>query len=179
MFSAVTGSDGAFSIPAMPPGTYTATVTLQGFKTADLKNIVLNVGVTASVKATLEPGGLEETVTVGAATEVVQTQQTSVATTLTTKQISNIPIQGRGAFDLVTLFPGVASSTGSSRDANIIGLPQATVNITLDGMNIQDNYARAGTACSRASAPASTRSRRSPCPPRRRVPIPRARAPRR
>ncbi len=103
---------------------------------------MLNVGVTASVKATLEPGGLEETVTVGAATEVVQTQQTSVATTLTMKQISNIPIQGRGAFDLVTLLPGVASSTGSSRDANIIGLPQATVNITLDGMNIQDNYAK-------------------------------------
>ena len=141
-FTAVTGSDGSFTIPAMPPGTYTATITLQGFKTAVLKNIVLNVGVATNVKATLEPGGLEETVTVGAATEIVQTQQTAVANTLTSRQIANIPIQGRGAFDLVGLLPGVVSSTGSNRDANVMGLPQATVNITLDGMNIQDNYAK-------------------------------------
>jgi hypothetical protein len=141
-YTAVTGSDGAFTIPAIPPGTYTATVTLQGFKTVVLKSIVLNVGVTSTVKATLEPGGLEETVTVGAATEIVQTQQTSVANTLTARQIANIPIQGRGAFDLIGLLPGVASSTGSNRDGNVMGLPQATVNITLDGMNIQDNYAK-------------------------------------
>ena len=65
-----------------------------------------------------------------------------MANTLTARQIANIPIQGRGAFDLVGLMPGVVSSTGSNRDANVIGLPQATVNITLDGMNIQDNYAK-------------------------------------
>ena len=35
-YTAVSGSDGAFTIPAMPPGTYTATVTLQGFKTVVL-----------------------------------------------------------------------------------------------------------------------------------------------
>ncbi|HEX6974141.1 MAG TPA: carboxypeptidase-like regulatory domain-containing protein, partial [Vicinamibacterales bacterium] len=140
-FTAVTGSDGAFAIPAMPPGTYTVTVSLQGFKTVVLKDVVLNVGSVANVKATLQPGGLEETVTVGAATEIVQTQQTAVANTLTARQIANIPIQGRGAFDLVALMPGVISSSGT-RDANVIGLPQATVNITLDGMNIQDNYAK-------------------------------------
>ncbi len=142
VYTAVSGSDGAFTIPAMPPGTYSATMTLQGFKTVVLKDVVLHVGITSSVKATLEPGGLEETVTVGAATEVVQTQQTAIANTLNSRQIANIPIQGRGAFDLVGLMPGVVSSTGSNRDANVIGLPQATVNITLDGMNIQDNYAK-------------------------------------
>ncbi len=38
--------------------------------------------------------------------------------------------------------PGVATTTGSLRDGTVNGLPQSAVNITLDGMNIQDNYAK-------------------------------------
>ncbi len=38
--------------------------------------------------------------------------------------------------------PGVTTTTGSIRDATVNGLPQSAVNITLDGMNIQDNYAK-------------------------------------
>jgi hypothetical protein len=141
-FTAVTDANGTFTIPAIPPGTYSVTVTLQGFKTVVLKDVIINVGVPANVKATLELGGVQETVVVGGATEVVQTQRTSVTTTLTEKQITNIPIPGRGAFDLVSLLPGVVSSTGSIRDSSVNGLPHSSVNITLDGMNIQDNYAK-------------------------------------
>jgi hypothetical protein len=141
-FSAVSGVDGAFTIPAMPTGTYTVTVSLQGFKTVVLKDVVLNVGVPTSVKAALEVGGLEESVVVAGASEVIQTQRTAVATTLTERQIMNIPIPGRGAFDLVSLLPGVVTSDGSIRSAQVNGLPQSAVNITLDGMNIQDNYAK-------------------------------------
>jgi hypothetical protein len=142
VFTTVSGSDGAFLIPVMPPGTYTATISLQGFKTAELKGIVLNVAVTSSVKATLEVGQMEETVVVTAATEIVQTQATSVASTMTALQISNLPVAGRAAFDLVRFMPGVSTTTGSVRDGSINGLPHATINITLDGMNIQDNYAK-------------------------------------
>lgn len=142
VFTAVTGSSGTFTIPAVPPGTYTATVSLQGFKTVILKEIVVNAGVAAAVKAVLELGGVAETVIVGAATEVVQTQATSVATTLSARQIANLPLAGRGAFDLVSYMPGVTGSTGSIRDASVNGLPHSAVNITLDGMNIQDNYAK-------------------------------------
>jgi hypothetical protein len=139
VFTAVSGADGGFTIPAMPPGTYTATVTLQGFKTVELKDIVLNAAVTSNVKAVLELGEIKETVVVTGATEIVQTQSTAVASTMSARQISNLPLAGRGAFDLVNYMPGVASSTGT-RNATVNGLPQATVNITLDGMNIQDNY---------------------------------------
>ena len=141
-FTAVSGTNGGFTIPAMPSGTYTVTVTLQGFKTAVLKDVVLNAGLTQSVKATLEIGGLEETVVVGGATEVVQTQSTSVAATLSSRQIANLPVPGRAAFDLVAYIPGVSSSDGSIRGATVNGLPNSAVNITLDGMNIQDNYAK-------------------------------------
>ena len=141
-FTAVSGAAGSFTIPAMPPGTYTVTVALQGFKTVSLNDVILNVGVTSSVKAVLQLGEIAETVTVQGASEVIQTQTTAVAATLTTRQIVNLPLVGRGAFELISYTPGVVTTTGSVRDGTVNGLPQSTVNITLDGMNIQDNYAK-------------------------------------
>ncbi len=137
---AVSGADGLFTIPALEPGIYTVTVTLQGFKTAVLSDVRLNAGIPASVKAVLQVGGRAETVVVDAATEILQSTKTSVATTLSRQQITNLPRPGRDAFDLVTYMPGVTTSDGSSRGAVVNGLPGSTVNITLDGMNIQDNY---------------------------------------
>jgi hypothetical protein len=142
VFTAVTGAEGTFNIPSMPPGTYTATVSLMGFKTVMLNDVTLNVGVPATVKAVLQPGELQETVIVAGATEVIQTQTASVATTMNARQIANLPVTGRAAFDLVGYMAGVVTSTGSLRDGTVNGLTQASVNITLDGMNIQDNYAK-------------------------------------
>jgi hypothetical protein len=141
-FSAVSGGDGAFVVPAIPPGTYTVTVTLMGFKTAVLNDVIANVAQTAVVKATLEIGALEETVVVTGASEIVQTQATAVAATLSKAQIASLPVVGRGAFELVGYMPGISTTTGSLRDGTVNGLPQSAVNITLDGMNIQDNYAK-------------------------------------
>ncbi len=141
-FTAVSGADGSFTIPAVPTGTYSVTVTLMGFKTAVLNDVVCNVAQVAQVKAVLSVGALEESVVVSGATEIVQTQVTSVASTLGTKQIASLPVVGRGAFELVSFIPGVATSDGSLRNGQVNGLPSSAVNITLDGMNIQDNYAK-------------------------------------
>ena len=141
-YTAVTGANGVFTVPSIPPGTYTVTIALMGFKTAILNDVVVNVNVPANVKAVLELGKFEETVVVEAAAQIVQTQTSAVSSTLNVKQISNLPLPGRGAFDLVTQLPGVSNSDGTSRGSTINGLPQSAVNITLDGMNIQDNYAK-------------------------------------
>jgi hypothetical protein len=140
--TAVSGPDGLFTIPALEPGNYTVTVTLQGFRTAALEDVRLNAGVPANIKPILEPGGVAETVVVEAAGEVLQTTQVSVATTLSQQQITRLPLPGRAAFDLVTFMPGVTTADGSARGAMVNGLPASAVNITLDGMNIQDNYAK-------------------------------------
>ncbi len=139
-FRAVSTATGAFQIPAVPSGTYTVTVALQGFKTAVLKGVHVSISGPANVKTTLEVGGVQENVTVGAASDIVQTQSTAIAQTLNARQIANLPVPGRAAFDLVSYMPGVTSTDGTIRGSTVNGLPQSAINITLDGMNIQDNY---------------------------------------
>src|SRR5215510_16166843 len=63
-FSAVTSGGGVFSVPSLITGTYTVTVSLQGFKTVVLNDVVVNSGVPASVRAVLEVGGISEQVVV-------------------------------------------------------------------------------------------------------------------
>ncbi|MFB3852737.1 MAG: carboxypeptidase regulatory-like domain-containing protein [Vicinamibacterales bacterium] len=138
LFTAVSGANGAFTIPAVPTGTYTVTVSLQGFKTVVLNDVAVTVAGPATVKAVLEPGELAETVLVTGATEILQTQTSAIANTITSTQITRLPIS-RAAFDVVVQLPGVATAT-TTRYSSVMGLPQSTVNITLDGMNIQDNY---------------------------------------
>ena len=140
--AAVSGSDGLFAIPALQPGDYTVTITMQGFKTITLQDVRLNAGVPATIKPVLMPGGFSEVVEVQGSGEVLKTTQTTVAATISQQQITRLPLPGRGAFDMVMFMPGISTSDGSSRGAMINGLPTATVNITLDGMNIQDNYAK-------------------------------------
>ncbi len=139
--SAVTNADGAFSFPGMNVGTYTVTVKLSGFKTFVSNNVVLTSGAGANVRATLEIGGLEEQVIVSSASEIVQTQSTTISSTINTNQITKLPLTSRSAMDFVNFLPGV-STPGGNRDATINGLPQGMINITLDGVNVQDNTLR-------------------------------------
>jgi len=136
--TAVSNSEGIFSIPSLPIGTYTVTVTLQGFKTVIIQNVVLTSGAGANVKAVMEVGGVSEQVTVSSSSEVIQTQSTSIAQTINANQIVKLPITSRSAMDFVNLLPGVTTAVGN-RQASINGLPRTAINITLDGVNVQDN----------------------------------------
>ncbi|HMF93809.1 MAG TPA: carboxypeptidase-like regulatory domain-containing protein, partial [Vicinamibacterales bacterium] len=139
--SAVTNSEGAFSFPALNTGSYTVTVTLQGFKTYQANDVVLTSGAGASIRAVLQVGTLEEQVLVSSASEIVQTQNSTITTTISTNQITKLPLTSRSAMDFVPFMPGVATSNGN-RQSVINGLPRGTINITLDGVNVQDNTLR-------------------------------------
>src|SRR5688572_19807557 len=129
----VTNSAGAFSIPSIDPGTYSVTVSLQGFKTAVITDVRIVTGVAASVSPKLEVGSLTETVEVKGGAELIQTAATSVTSTISVEQLSKIPLNSRNALYAVALLPGV-STTGGPRTASVNGLPNNTVNITIDGI---------------------------------------------
>jgi hypothetical protein len=139
--TAVSNTEGLFSIPSLPIGTYVVTVTLQGFKQVVINNVVLTSGAGAAVKATMEVGGVSEQVTVSSSSEIVQTQSSAISQTINSKQITQLPLTSRSAMDFVNMLPGVTTANGN-RQASINGLPRGTINITLDGVNVQDNTLR-------------------------------------
>jgi len=136
---AVSAEDGGFTIPFLPVGTYTVTVSLPGFKTWVARDVVLQTGTPSSLKVTLEVGSPSDTIVVEAAAELLQSSTATITTTLNVTQISSLPVGSRSVMEYLIFLPG-ANTTGSTRDTNFVGLPQSTINITIDGINVQDNY---------------------------------------
>ena len=142
---AVTDGSGRFSIPALQPGIYTVTVSLAGFKTVVLPDVQVITATPSSVKVVLEIGRIEESVIVTGATEIMQTQTAAVQSTIVVQQIQQLPLVTRTALDYVVNLPGVATgAAGNSRATTINGLNNVNINITLDGVNVQDNNNRNG-----------------------------------
>jgi hypothetical protein len=135
----VTNTAGAFSFPSMEPGTYTVTVSLTGFKNAVINDLRLIAGRSSEVKATLEVGALTESVEVSSRAELIQTQSTQVTSTITSEQIANLPLVSRNTLYFVAFLPGV-ETTGGPRGSTIMGLPQNTINITIDGVSNSNNF---------------------------------------
>jgi hypothetical protein len=137
-FSTQTNNNGAYSIPTMSSGVYTATIIATGFKQAAVTDIKIDVGKASTINVELEIGSANETVTVVGGGELLQTQSATVGTTLTGRQISDLPTASRDALDLVLAMPGTATP-GRPRTSSVNGLPKGALNITLDGINVQDN----------------------------------------
>src|SRR5918993_438983 len=130
----VSNAAGQFSFPGLPIGTYTVTVSLAGFKTFVANDVRLLGGQPGNVNATLSVGDLTEKVEVKAGSELVQTQSTAVSSTLSVELLSELPLNSRNAMYAVAMLPGVAT-TGGPRGAIINGLPNNTVNVTIDGVS--------------------------------------------
>jgi len=130
----MTSSAGAFSVPAIEPGMYSVTVSLGGFKTAVISGIRVVTGTPASITVKLEIGALTETVEVKGGSTLVQTTSSAVTSTISVEHLNKIPLNSRNALYSVALLPGV-STAGGPRGATINGLPNNTVNITIDGVS--------------------------------------------
>jgi len=133
----VTNENGVFSFPAIPAGTYSLSLTLSGFKQALLDKVAVVAASPASVNITMAIGGMEEKVEVFAETALIQTQSTTVATTLNTDSIQKLPMITRNVMQsLPAMLVGV-DQTGGDRSATINGLPQNAVKLTIDGIDVK------------------------------------------
>jgi hypothetical protein len=140
-FTVTTSDNGTYRIPAVANGLYTVTISSTGFKTSVTTNVKVDVGSPTTVDTALEIGNVGETVEITSGGEVLQTQTATVGTTITGRQITETPIASRDALDLVTLLPGTAS-VGAPRRSSVNGLPKGALNITIDGVDVQDNLLR-------------------------------------
>lgn len=132
------GADGQYVFIDLPSGIYKLSVVLQGFRTGVYPDIKVDIGGTTNVPAKLELGVVSDTVVVEGAAEIIQTTQTSVESTISHNLLASVPLNNRNALDFVMLTAG-AQQGGSARQGTFFGLPKGAINITMDGINIQDN----------------------------------------
>lgn len=143
-----TNAGGEYRISDLPPGTYELKVIAPNFKQTLIADVVVAVNTDTPQDAKLEVGGATETVTVtGAAEAQVSTTDNTVAGVVNTRQIQNLPLNGRNFLDLAQLQPGVEKVEGGSFDptkANYTGVSVAgqagrSAQIAVDGGSVVDN----------------------------------------
>ena len=112
--SVVTDSSGGYVFSLMPVGSYHLTIELAGFRKYERRNILLQANENIRVDAALDIGNLQETVTVEATAAQVDSRSATLNTTVDSKRIVELPLNGRNPADLVLLAPGVASGAGNN-----------------------------------------------------------------
>src|SRR5438046_3377821 len=108
----VTNEAGAYNAPSLPPGTYQIRAELSGFKTVERSNVVLEVGKELKIDITLEPGAVNEKVTVTEEVPLIETANAVLGGTLQPGTIADLPLNGRNFMNLLQLRPGVTIYPG-------------------------------------------------------------------
>src|SRR6478609_4166100 len=102
-----TSEQGNFDILALPVGSYSISVSANGFKKWELARADLNVGDRDRVSPVLQVGQLSETVSVSTTSEVLQTESAATQTVVQMQQIRELPLANRNPLTLVALVPGM------------------------------------------------------------------------
>lgn len=144
----VTNERGTFSFQNLDAGTYRLTIEKGGFRKFLAKDVTIKVGGVTPVMATLEVGTAEQIVEVSSssADAAVDTARATVDGVITSKQIDNLPLNGRNFLDLAQLEPGVQTRDGGDFDptknqlagVSIGGRSGRSTRIQVDGIDITD-----------------------------------------
>jgi hypothetical protein len=135
----LTNGEGGFNLSQLDFGTYTVKVTATGFKTYTATDLRLDAGREYSLSPTLEVGSIQETVTVTAGADVINSTNAAMSSTVSTKDVKDLPINGRNPLSLLSTLAGVNPTS-----ASINGQRSEVTNYTRDGLNVQDNFIRNG-----------------------------------
>jgi hypothetical protein len=139
-----TSSRGAFQFTHLNSGFYQVEVSKPGFKNSVVTNIKLDASTEYSVPPiALEVGPVTDTVTVQADANLVRTAGAEVTDTVDRSQMDHLPILDRDPLNLLSLEAGVSQNHRAETVIN--GQRQSFSSITLDGINIQDNYIRSAS----------------------------------
>jgi hypothetical protein len=140
--TATTGADGAYRFTLLQPGDYKVRFAANGFKTSEVSSVTLNVTETPEVDRTLEVGAQSEQVTVSATAEELQTQSSTLGTTVDSKAVVELPLSNRNYTQIVGLSAGVS---GGVNNATQFG--KGTLDYSVNGADLgQNNYQMDGVA---------------------------------
>ena len=150
VYTATTSESGRFAIPQVRLGLYTVTVEAPSFRRTLVKDVRVEVGRNASLNITMQIGGLQEEVIVNAseAQEIVNTTSAELSTVVDERRVLELPLNGRNASHLALNEAGVYFERGPDGQGNkliVHGQRHSSVNISLDGIDTQDNLIRTST----------------------------------
>ena len=155
--SVVTDSAGFYSAPNLAPGRYDVTVSAAGFATAKELDTELTVGAQQVLNVSMRLGAANQTILVESVAPLVQVGSSTISSEVETRQILEMPLNGRSWQDLATLVPGVNAietqipfengairgNRGFGNQLTISGGRPTQNNYRLDGNSITD-YAMGG-----------------------------------
>ncbi len=140
ILSSTTNTSGRFVFGSVKADTYDVGVEASGFGPVIYRQVRVSAGNEMALPATeLKVQTVSEIVEVVASAQRVQTENAQVSTTITSVQIQNLPVLGRQVSNLFATQPGVILN-GANTVVN--GLKSSFSNVTLDGVNVQDNFIR-------------------------------------
>lgn len=140
----VTNENGLYIFPQVTSGNYRITVEKTGFKTATINDIKVDVGVPRTIDVLMEVGAISEVVQVTAdlAGTLINTVNAQLNTVVDQTQLTALPVPGRNPLEFALLQAGVTGRGAGAREASVNGMRGTYQNLTLDGINNQDNFIR-------------------------------------
>ncbi|MGD1081850.1 MAG: TonB-dependent receptor [Candidatus Sulfotelmatobacter sp.] len=144
--STKTNGQGEYEFVQIPPGTYAITATASGFGTTKVNGAQLLVNTPGTQNLQLQVAAAATVVEVQGQAELVNTQDASIGNAFDSKQILNLPFEGRDPVGILSLQPGVAfvgdsrnvDQSMDSRGGSVNGARSDQTNITLDGVDNND-----------------------------------------
>jgi hypothetical protein len=138
-----TGDDGAYFVTALAPGLYTLVAESPGFKKYSRSDIRLDLGRTTTLDLPLEIGGLAETVTISAATPLVDVTSKQIGGNVTNREVTSLPSVNGNFVGMVALLPGMVANISTesfgSDAVSANGMDSRNNNFLLDGANNNDD----------------------------------------
>jgi hypothetical protein len=145
-YNATTNEQGNYTIEFVRVGVYSVAVEQRGFQKVTKIGIIVDIDQTVRTDLMLPVGAVSESVTVEAVVEAIKTDDASVSEILGTRNVAELPLNGRDAMSLATTTPGVLQGTKSSatgtppgEDFNGAGTREIQNEMALDGISIMNN----------------------------------------
>jgi hypothetical protein len=150
---AISNEQGQYNFAAVPPGNYTVTAELTGFRRFESKGIRVAAQQFVTLDVRLEVGQLQETITVTGAAPLIDTSNATGGGVISTEQLSTLPSGGRSAFLFAVTLPTVVASGDpqfnrqqDQTNASLLSLGGGTRrgnNYLVDGVPVTDMRNRA------------------------------------
>jgi Carboxypeptidase regulatory-like domain len=141
-FNATTNKEGQFTLPSIPPSSYTLTAQMNGFDKAVRTGIKVDVTARVTVNMSLKVAGATQTVQVSSQNTSLQTQDATTGQVINKRYIEDLPLTDRYLLNLTALAPGVnkvddacgTNCTGTNFISN--GSRNSTADVLMDGASI-------------------------------------------